>query len=132
MPAPDLGTATTVSFGTTSISFNIISVSGPSITRGVVDTTHLGTTNARTSVPTDLMSNEPLTLEVQHDGSIDLHTSFFTVKSETVTVQFGGVAGDAYTFSGYAIGYEPNAPLEDLQTATVTVQPTGLVTTSVT
>ena len=70
MPA-DIGTGASVTFATTAYAANVISIGAVSAERPAVDSTHLGTTTARTFVPGDLIDWGELTLTVQYDGSVE-------------------------------------------------------------
>ena len=51
----DIGTGASLTFGTSSASFDLLSINPTNHSRPVVDTTHLGTTTARTNTPVDLI-----------------------------------------------------------------------------
>jgi len=126
----DIGTGATVGFGTSSFSANITGININGISRGVVDTTHLGTTTARTFIPTDLIDAGEFELEIQHDVS-----KYPPIKgaAETITLTYplstGGTTAGSYSFTGFATNYDANIPLEELQTGTLTIKISGDITT---
>lgn len=129
MAAPDLGIGTTVTFGTSSFSANIISVSGPGSSREAVETTHLGTTTAKTFVPSDLIDGGEMSMTIQHDGTLDPPEN---AAAETITIDWGGAGtGEKWTFSGFVTAYEPSAEIEEVMTADMTVKVTGDITRAV-
>ncbi len=127
----DLGTGAAIVFAASSFSANITGININGISRGSVDTTHLGTATARTFIPTDLIDAGELELEIQHDVN-----KYPPIKGapETITVTHplstGGTTAGSYSFSGFATNYDANIPLEELQTGTLTIKITGDITTT--
>ncbi len=132
MPNPiDVGTGTTISFGTSGFSAYILEVGGPGISREVVDTTHMGTTGGKTYRPGDLYDGGELSLSVAFDGSIS-PPMLAGEQPETITVTWpipaGLSTGAIWSFSGFMSNYTPTSPIEDKMTASVTVKVTGSIT----
>lgn len=132
MPNPvDVGTGTSLVFGTSGFNAYITNVSGPGITREAIETTHLGTTGGKTFIPGDLYDGGELTLDVMHDPSITV-PMLAGNQPETITITYptpaGMSSGATWSFSGFMTNYEPTAPLEDKMTATVTIKLTGNLT----
>lgn len=127
--AIDIGTGTTVTFGTSSFSANITNVGWSGIERPAIDTTHLGTTTARTFMPGDLFDPGELSLDIQFNPD---NYPPITGAAETITVRFpipaGLSNGATWVASGFMTSFELGNPLEELMTATMGVKFTGNIT----
>lgn len=88
--AIDTGHGATLTFGTQGGSYSITNIGGHEETRPVVDTSHLGTTTNRTSMPGDLAELPAFTVSFFFDGTTGCPT--FAV-AETVTVTHPLAAG---------------------------------------
>jgi hypothetical protein len=67
------GTGATISFNTSLFSSDLISITLPESTREVIDTTHLGTTTAKTKKPAKLINVGEISCEFDHDpAAVDL------------------------------------------------------------
>jgi len=127
--AVDNGTGASVTFGTSSFTANITAINGEAIERPAIDTTHLGTTTARTFIPGDLVDHGTLTLEIQFapDDSPPIKLA-----AETITVTFplsaGGATAANWAFSGFATSFSYGVPLEELMTGSLTLKVTGDIT----
>lgn len=125
----DNGTGASVAFGSSSFTANITAINGEGIERPAIDTTHLGTTTARTFIPGDLVDHGTLTLEIQFDPD-----DYPPIKlaAETITVTFplagSGTAAAKWEFSGFATGFDYGVPLEELMTGSLTIKVTGDIT----
>lgn len=124
--ATGIGTGTTITFGTSAFSADILDVSGPNLQRGSVDLSHMGTTTARTFVPTDLYDGGEVTFDILFDPADALPP--INGDAETITIDPAGVgATDTLQFSGFMTGFEYGFPFEDRMTASVTVKVAGAV-----
>lgn len=121
--AAGLGTGTSISFGTSNFTANILSIDGQELSRVSVQTSHLGTTDYHTFIPGKLVDPGGVDIEIQFDPDdfppIDEDT-------ETITVSFG--TGGSWAASGFATGFTWGAPLEDMMTGTLTVKFSGPIT----
>ncbi len=131
MPNPiDVGTGTTISFGTSGFNAYILEEGGPGLSRVSVETTHMGTTGGKTFRPGDLYDGGELSLTVAFDPSIS-PPMLAGEQPETITVTWPIPAalttGAIWSFSGFMTAYNPTAPIEDKMTATVTIKITGNV-----
>lgn len=124
--ATDIGTGTTVTFGTSSFTADLLSVSHSGIAREAIQTSHMGTTSDHTFMPTDLVDNGELTLEIAFVATLT-PPILTNGAAETITVAYAGSA-TTWSFSAFQTGFEITAPLEDKMTATVTLKVTGAVT----
>jgi len=118
------GNGTTITFGTSSFSANLLSVGGPGRSRGSIETSHMGTTTSHTFIPDDLVDNGEVSLEFEFNG---YDTPPINGAVETITIAWGGT-GDTWAFSGFMTNYEPSAAMGDRMTATATLKVTGDIT----
>ena len=124
--ATDIGTGSTVTFGTSAFSADILSISIDGIERGAVQTSHMGTTSDHTFMPVDLVDNGEVTLEIAFIATLS-PPIITNGAAETVTIAFAGHA-TTWAFSAFQTGFQITAPLEDKMTATVTLKITGGIT----
>ena len=132
----DIGTGTTITFGTSGFNAQIESASWGGITREIIDVTHLGTTPAsggeigsREYLAGDLSDPGELTLELHFNPNLQAPIEG---DPETITVTYPLVSGDttsaSWSAQGQMTGYDHEIPLEDKMTATATVKITGPIT----
>lgn len=129
MAATTIGTGTTVTFGTSGFTAQILEVGWGGIERESVESTHMGTTDAKSFIPGTLYDPGELELEIAFDGD-DAPPIGGAV--ETITVEFakkssGSTNGAQWAASGFVTEFEATAPLEDKMTATMTVKLTGAI-----
>lgn len=129
MAATDIGTGATILFATSSFSAEIESIGHSGISREAVESTHLGTTNAKTFIAPDLYDPGELSLEMNFDPDtfppIDQPAEVITV---TFPTPIGGASGASWAASGFMTEFEYTAPLEEKMTATATVKFSGVIT----
>lgn len=117
----DVGTSTTLTFGTSSYACEVLDISGE-VSRGVVDTTHMGTTNARTKRVVDLYDPGSITVNAHFDPEEEAP---YSGAEETVTITFPLKAGDSTgpTVAGTAAvtNFSYSVPLEDKMTMSFTI-----------
>ena len=120
----ELGTGTTITFST-GFCAEILSISGPGLSREMIDISHMGTTTAHAYMVADLYDAGELTVELQFvpGTAIPIAGAF-----ETVTITFPDSGASTLAFSGAMSGFEPSIPLEDKMTATATIKATGAIT----
>jgi hypothetical protein len=122
----DVGTGTTITFSS-SFFAEVLDISGPGFSREAIDTTHMGTTVAKTYIPGDLYDGGELTVEMAFVPSTDMTTPI-TGTTETVTITFANSQASTLAFSAFMVGFEPSIPLEERMTASATLKVTGAVT----
>ena len=124
----DVGTGTTIVFGTTSFAASVVSVNQTGISRPSIDTTHFGA-STRTFIPGDLVDYGQSTMEFFFDP--DEQPPIANV-AETITITFpipsGLTNGATASGSGFIMEWELTDPLEEAMTATATIKWAGLVT----
>lgn len=120
---PDIGTGTTITgSGQTA---NVLSISWSGISRPSVDTTHLGTTTARTFMPGDLYDPGELTVEFELKANQTWGTTL-SAAATTITITFPDALD--WSASGFLTGLEMSVPLEEMMTCTATYKLTGAIT----
>ncbi len=119
--AIDIGTGVTIAFGTSNFVANVMSISHGGIARPSVDTTHLGTTTARTFMPGDLYDGGEVTLNIQWNPDAAVKPPI-NGAAETITIDFGTTTA---SFSGFVTGYGYEVPLEELMTSEITIKVSG-------
>jgi len=126
----DIGTGASIAFGTSSFTANITSITPVSgAERPAIDTTHLGTTTARTFVPGDLVNWGELEVELQFD--IDDRPPIDQV-AETITITFPlsalGATAATLAGTGFMTNFGAEVPLEELMSGSYTVKWSGNLT----
>jgi hypothetical protein len=122
-----IGTGTTVTFGTSSFTADIIEITPPGPDRESIDITHMGTTGQKVFMPADLPDWGEFSMTIQFDPSVDPATALTVTIPEEITIAFGASGAGSISFKGFMTGYEPAAPMEELMTAEVTVKVSGSV-----
>ena len=130
--AADIGTGATIAFTTTAKTFKVRSIKQSGIKRDAIDTTHLGTTTAKTFMPSDLIDGGEIEVELLWEpGAIGTRPSYAGA-TETVTITFpmhsGGSVAAAVSFSGFVMDVGFDVPLEDLMISTFKIKVTGDLT----
>ena len=131
----DIGTGTTIGFGTSSWTSELLSIDWSGISREAIETSQMATAAAgankfgnRTYVPGQLSDPGELTCEFHLDPDKEPPID---QPAETITVTFPLVSGDStaanWACSGFATGFSASIPLEDKMTATMTIKLTGNV-----
>lgn len=124
------GTGAFFYYSTAANLFEITGINGPNITGVDIETTHLGTTGARTFMPGDLVDNGEISMNVLYDPTVAV--TMITTSNCTVGYPLTGAqtVPTKKTFSGYIKSYDSSVPLEDKMTGTVVVKISGVVTTT--
>lgn len=128
---PDLGSGGTITFGTSNLTLQWRSIDIGEVTRAVVDTTHLGTTQtstnqagSRTFIPGDHQEISEISVEFHWDPSA---LALVDAAAETVTITYpdtSTLAGSGFCFSVKPPTLEPDA----LQVGTLKIKPSGVWT----
>jgi len=119
----DVGTATTVVFATSAFEAHITGANWSGIKRDPIDTTHFGTTSARTFIPGDLYDAGELQLDLAFDPK---ETPPYGGAVETVTVTFPD--GSTWAASGFMTDFGNTVQVEEKMTASATIKFTGPIT----
>lgn len=115
------GSGTTITFGTSGFTGELLSLDGIGFSFGKIDTTHMGTTNAKTSVATARYEQSDVTAEVAFDPAIAVPK---TGVNETITVDFAN-SGKTWASSGRIGAVSIGVPLDERMTAKLTLHMTG-------
>ena len=123
MPSVDIGTGTTVDFGTSSFSMELIDVNHDGIERESNATSHMGTTGGMTFIPGDLYDPGTLELEGHFDPS---DTVPIDQAAEPITITYPD--GSTDIASGFITSVGRASPLEGVMIQTISVKLTGDIT----
>lgn len=117
----DVGTGTTIAFGTSTYATQLLSVSYGGLEVPLVDTTYMGTTGYRTKIFGDLKEGGELTCSILYGPNEPITPGVKETVTLTFPIPVGGTAGATMVFSGgiRTGGFE--VPLEDRMTGTFTV-----------
>lgn len=123
----DVGTGTSVAFGTSAYSANLEDLSWGGLERPKVATTHLGTTTMGTSMPGDIVEPGSVTLIVQYDPDTQPPIEG---AAETITITYpvptGHSNGATHAFTGYVTKFTPpDAKVDTLMLATIELAISG-------
>lgn len=121
---------TTIAFGTSSFTAQVLEITPPSVSRDSKDTTHLGTTTARTNEPAKLVTPGVMRLRIRHDPD---EQPPYKGPAETITITYpvksGDTNGATLAFSGWVSSYQPGgAMVDELMEAELEVQMSGDIT----
>ena len=123
MAAPTLTTGSVITFSSGFIAQPLrVSISG--IEREFIDSTHMGTTGARTFVPASLYDPGTIEIGMKFDASTIMP---ITGAMEAVTVDFPGTINN-WSASGALMSFDVTGELEDHYEATATIKLSGLIT----
>ena len=129
---PAVGTGTTLAIGGITLTVDRLSIGLSGISRESIETTHLGTADARTFIPSDLYDPGSLEVAFQLDSTTPTTTmDVETILGEaantwTVTMNEGGNWGG----NGFVTDFSWDLPLEELATGTFTLKCSGDITTT--
>lgn len=129
---PDVGSGASITFGTSNLSLQWLSIDIGAVSRETIDTTHLGSTqatgsgqtNSRTFMPGDHQNLSEIGVEFHWDPSaLDL----VRAAAETITVTYP----DGSTLSGSGFCFEvkpPSLGVDEKQVGSLKVKPSGVWT----
>jgi hypothetical protein len=122
----DVGTATTITFGTSGFTADVVSLNGSDITREDIDVTHLGSTGYMEFQPANLSDGGSIEMEIHFDPDAQPPHQ---ADPETITITFplppGGISPATFVFTGYVNSWSWEVPLEEVMTAEVTIKVDG-------
>lgn len=134
-PVPIPGTGTSLSRTSSTQAFLLTNIDFGGRTIPKLDTTHMGTTVARTCMSGDLYENDAITADAFWDPSITSPTlggGSVAGLNESFTITFPKqptqtVAAN-WVFSGFVSALSGSVPLEGLMTQKLSIQPSGVIT----
>ena len=119
------GQGTTVAFGTSSFTAEVLGVTAPQMTRPDIDVTHLSTTKFKEFTPGDLVDGGTSTLRIAYFPS---DVPPIREDPETITITFADSGATVMTFTGYCNAFSPGEATEDQRVeATITLKVAGAV-----
>lgn len=130
MPGAFVGKGTTLKQASTQIA-DVVSISGPSVTVGTVETTHLGSA-WKEHLPTIPELGE-VSMTIEYNPTTATHATLYsTMVNRTVaeyTITFSNAEFSTWTFNAYITGFNVSGiEVEGLVTAELTFKPTGAPT----
>lgn len=125
-----VGTGSTLAFGTTTTFEPIMTrIAHSGISRVALDTSHMGSTPARTFTPGELYDGGEVTIDFYLDNYSNVNKiPPFTTAAETITIKWGLGTGFSTAFSGFITNWDWDDPVEDLITGSVTIKVAGAIT----
>ena len=120
------GHGTTVVFGTSGFSADLISVEGPDISRESIDETYMATTVAKAFDPAELYDGGTFTLNIAHSISA---LPPVTGANETATVNWAG-GTYSWAFTCHVTSYSGGASIGARMEGKLTVKVSGAITAS--
>lgn len=127
MPSPQLDINTGVSIAWTEapllVARKITDVTLPGSEVETFDSSHQGTTTAKTKIPADLVENSPFEFTVQHKQDADYFSEVGKTGSITITLPH---SGSTLVFDAILKSYSPqNAPFNEPMYADVVIEVSG-------
>jgi len=118
------GYGTTITFGTSSFSANLLSIDGPGLERAAINSSHMATASSyMTYIPAALADGGTIDIEFEFNGA---DSPPITGATETVTIDWASTLGSgSWAFSGFMTNYSPSASVGERMTATATIKCTG-------
>jgi hypothetical protein len=123
----NVGTGTSISFGTSGFTADILDISPPNASRVSIETSHMGTTTAHTFTPGDLVDWGELGFDIVFDPT-SANIPPIKNSAETVTITFPDSGASTWAFSAFVITFDPGVPMEDRATASVSCKVSGDIT----
>lgn len=118
------GDGTTITFGTSGFTGEIVSISGPNGTRLAIDGTHLGSTDWKEFTASGLVDGGEVSLTVHYDPTVSVP---ITAPAETITIDPGG-SGQNISFPGFAMSFGHSFAVDELMSLDMTLKVAGEIT----
>lgn len=122
-PSVDISTGWTAAFATSSFSIQLVDLTPPPMTRETRQTSHQGTTAVHSKMPADFSDRGDLVFTGHYNPDTDA-----PIDSAEEQITLTSPAGATWVFQGFMTGYEPDAPLNEVMTVTVTCAVNGDIT----
>lgn len=130
MAATDVGTGSTITFQS-SLFAEIISIDIDGVEVPVIDAKHMAGSDTAKKIFGRLLEPPRITVEVNLNTDKDWK-AVLKANPETITITFptpaGGTSGATWVFTGKAVSFSANVPVEDKMTGTYEIQATTLPT----
>jgi hypothetical protein len=125
----DVGTGTTVAFGTsTTFDAHVTGLSINGEEMAVIDISHMGTTGTRAKMLGDLKENVTVDVDMHYDPSETIPTGVGQTITITFPIYSGQTNGATLAGTGVIVSHSGSIPLEDKMTGSYKIQFTGAVT----
>ncbi len=118
------GDGTTITFGTSGFTGEIVTIDGPNGTRAAIDGTHLGSTNYKTFTPSGLVDGGEVSLNVHYNPTVALPVQGV---EETITIDPNG-SGQTLSFPGFIISFGHSFAVDELMSQDITLKVSGTIT----
>jgi len=118
------GHGTTITFGTSGFTANLKNITGVGFTREKIDTTHMGTTTAKTNIAADLYELPDVTADISFDPAVAIPS---TGTDETITINFKA-SGKTWAATGRIASASISVPMGELMSCSLTLHMTGAFT----
>lgn len=122
--ATGVGDGTTISFGTSGFTGDVVSISGPNSTRAAVDKTHLGSSGWTEFDPSGLVDGGELSLTVHYDPTIVVPIA---AVAETITIDPAG-SGQTLSFTGFVISSGHSFAVDEMMGLDMNIKISGAIT----
>lgn len=107
------------------ITYPLLSVDGPSMSRPMIDATNMGTTaNWKEFIPGKFVDPGKISAKAEYDGN----APSFSTAATAITITYPN--GQTITGNGYLESFNASVPFEDKMTCDFTIQLTGAVVSS--
>lgn len=123
-----VGTGTTLTLATSTWTVEIQDINFSGWSREFIDTSHMGTTTARTFSPHDLYDGGEVTIDYHFNPDTATNLPPIGAAAETFTIGSISNTNDDISFSGFVTNNDISIPFEDKMTGTVTIKVTGAIT----
>lgn len=127
--AQDVGTGSTIQFGTSNFDGAILSIEQSGISREAIETTDLSTTGARTFIPGKLYDGGELNLEIAYE--LD-KVPPYEGDPETITMrgplQSGELTAAGASFTGFINNMSRAFAIEERMACSITIKVAGNIT----
>lgn len=126
----DIGTGSSLAFGTTPITVEYTSIEVSGMARESIDVSHLGTTDYKIFIPSKLRDGGEITCEGLLDPDQgDALLTKLGASAETITFTFptpaGGAAGATLVVNGFMTSLEFGTPMEEEMPFSLTIKING-------
>jgi hypothetical protein len=122
----DVGTGTTIAFGTSGFTAEVMSVAGNDITREDIEVTNMASTNYREFIPSKLVDAGSIEMEISFDPNSQPPIAG---AAEVITITFplpaGGATPATLVFSGYVNSWSWTSTMEEKMEGTITIKIDG-------
>jgi hypothetical protein len=118
--ATDIGTGTTITWGTSSFAAELLDLNWTGISRGAIPTSHMGTSGYHTKIPTDLIDGGEVEVDYHFDPTAANLQPPIAAAPETITITPAG-GNDTFAFTGFVTAVSRVMPFEDKMVGSFTI-----------